>query len=89
MPRELIAPGREQVAFRDYAREPLASDQIRVRSLFGAAKHGTEMSMYLGYGSPRGAYDKELGIFTSRRRRQAELPDAPGEYVRRRDHRDR
>ena len=64
MPRELIAPGREQVAFRDYAREPLASDQIRVRSLFGAAKHGTEMSMYLGYGSPRGAYDKELGIFT-------------------------
>ena len=66
MPRELIAPARERVAFRDYAREPLAADQIRVRSQFGAAKHGTEMALYKGYGLPRGRYDGELGIFTGR-----------------------
>ena len=64
MPRELIAPDREQVAFRAYEREPLASDQVRVRSLFGAAKHGTEMAAYQGYAGPRGRYDRELGIFT-------------------------
>ena len=64
MPRELIAPTRERVAFRDYEREPLASDQVRVRSRFGAAKHGTEMAFYKGYGNPRGRYDDELRIFT-------------------------
>ena len=64
MPRELIAPARERVAFRDYEREPLAPDQVRVRSEFGTAKHGTEMAVYKGYGLPRGRYDGELGIFT-------------------------
>ena len=63
MPRELIAPERERVAFRDYPRQPLAPKQVRVRSEFGAAKHGSEMSLYKGYGSPRGRYDNELGIF--------------------------
>ena len=42
MPRELIAPERERVAFRDYQREPLASDQVsgpqRVRGR--QARHG-------------------------------------------------
>ena len=65
MPKELIAPDREQVAFRDYASEPLAEDQIRVRSLFGAAKHGTEMSIYKGYAGPRGSYDRELRLFSA------------------------
>ena len=64
MPRELIAPEPERVAFRDYPRQPLAPEQVRVRSRFGAAKHGTEMSLYKGYGNPRGRYDNELGIFT-------------------------
>ena len=64
MPRELIAPARERVAFRDYERLPLAPNQIRVRSQCGAAKHGTEMAVYKGYGLPRGCYDGELGIFT-------------------------
>ena len=64
MPRELIAPERERVAFRDYPSEPLAPDQVRVRSQFGAAKHGSEMALYKGYGLPRGRYDHALGIFT-------------------------
>ncbi|MDE0227420.1 MAG: zinc-binding alcohol dehydrogenase [Spirochaetaceae bacterium] len=64
MPRELIAPAREQVAFRDYEREPLAPHQVRVRSEFGSAKHGTEMAFFKGYGLPRGDYDDELRIFT-------------------------
>lgn len=64
MPRELIAPARERVAFREYEREPLAADQVRVRSEFGSAKHGTEMAFFKGYGLPRGGYDAELRIFT-------------------------
>ena len=64
MPRELIAPAREQVALRDFEREPLGRDQVRVRSEFGSAKHGTEMGFFKGYSLPRGDYDDELRIFT-------------------------
>ena len=64
MPRELIAPAREQVAFRDYQHEPLEPNEVRVRSEFGSAKHGTEMGFFKGYSLPRGDYDDELRIFT-------------------------
>ena len=64
MPTELIAPAREEVAFRDYKSPPLSPDQIRVRSSFGAAKHGSEMAMFQGYAGHRGNYDGELHIFT-------------------------
>ena len=64
MPRELIATAREQVAFNQYESPPLQPNQVRVKSLFGAAKHGTEMAMYKGYAGPRGGYDSEYRIFT-------------------------
>ncbi|MDE0197890.1 MAG: zinc-binding alcohol dehydrogenase [Caldilineaceae bacterium] len=64
MPTELIAPAREEVAFREYESPPLSPDQIRVRSRFGAAKHGSEMAMFQGYAGHRGNYDGELHIFT-------------------------
>jgi threonine dehydrogenase-like Zn-dependent dehydrogenase len=65
MPKELIAPAANQVAFREVQNGPLSAGQIRVRSLYGAAKHGTEMAFYKGYGAPRGAYDSEYHIFRS------------------------
>lgn len=67
MPRELIAPAREQVAFREVPTAPLQAGQVRVRTLFGAAKHGTEMALYKGYAGPRGGYDSEYRIFTPER----------------------
>lgn len=63
MPRELIAPAKEQVAFREYERVALQPSQVRVLSLFGAAKHGTEMALYKGYADKRGGYDAEYQIF--------------------------
>jgi threonine dehydrogenase-like Zn-dependent dehydrogenase len=63
MPRQLIAPGPEQVAISDYELPDLSPTQVRVRSHWGAAKHGTEMSLYKGYGGPRGAFDGELRVF--------------------------
>ncbi|MBQ43315.1 MAG: hypothetical protein CME15_12755, partial [Gemmatimonadetes bacterium] len=64
MLRELVAPAREQLAFSDCPAQPLAPDQVRVRSRFGAAKHGTEMAMYRGYAAPRGGYDGNYRLFT-------------------------
>lgn len=63
MPRELIAPAQEQVAFREVEGRPLAPGEVRVRSRFGAAKHGTEMALYKGYATARGRYDAEYRLF--------------------------
>ena len=63
MPREFIAVGKEQAAFRDYESPLLHPDQIRVHTRFAAAKHGTEMAIYKGYAAPRGRYDAEYQIF--------------------------
>ena len=52
-----------EVAFRDYESQPLAADQIRVRSRFGAAKHGSEMAMFQGYAGHRGNYDNSTRLF--------------------------
>ncbi len=57
MPRELIAVAPNEIAFREYAQLPLTPGQIRVRSRFGAAKHGTEIALYKGYAELRGAWD--------------------------------
>jgi threonine dehydrogenase-like Zn-dependent dehydrogenase len=64
MPKELIAPAKEQVAFNDYESPPLQAGQVRVKSLFGAAKHGTEMALYKGYAAPRGGFDREYQLFS-------------------------
>ncbi|MBI2939633.1 MAG: zinc-binding alcohol dehydrogenase [Chloroflexi bacterium] len=48
MPRELIAVGPRTPAFRQYEEEPLGMGEIRVRTLFGAPKHGTELRLYRG-----------------------------------------
>ena len=63
MPRALIAPAAEQVAFQECESPPLSEGQVRVKSLYAAAKHGTEMSQFKGYASPRGRFDSELRIF--------------------------
>ncbi|MFN8485979.1 MAG: zinc-binding dehydrogenase [Caldilineaceae bacterium] len=63
MVRELIAPAKEQVAFREVQLPALQTGQVRVRSHFGAAKHGTEMALYKGYANQRGGYDPEYKIF--------------------------
>jgi len=67
MPRELIAPAQEKVAFRDYESPDLQPEEIRVKSTFAAAKTGSEMSGFKGYGNPRGDYDFEWKIFRSDR----------------------
>jgi len=63
MPREvqLIAPGK--LGMVEYELKGLEAGQVRVRSEFAAAKHGTEMAFVKGYGAGRGGYDRKLGVF--------------------------
>ncbi|CAN5856561.1 zinc-binding alcohol dehydrogenase [soil metagenome] len=67
MLRELIAPAKDQVAYQSYERRVLQAHQVRVRSLYGAAKHGTEMALYRGYAAARGGYDPEYQVFMPER----------------------
>ena len=43
MPRELVALAQRTSALRDYEERPLQPDEIRVRTEYGAPKHGTEL----------------------------------------------
>jgi threonine dehydrogenase-like Zn-dependent dehydrogenase len=63
MPRELIARAPGVAEFREYEIPELAPDQIRVQTKFAAAKHGTEMAFFKGYGLSRGQYDDEFKLF--------------------------
>jgi threonine dehydrogenase-like Zn-dependent dehydrogenase len=65
VPTRFVATAKEQVAFLEYEPPALEPGQVRVKSLFGAAKHGTEMAFYKGYAAPRGAYDAEYQVHTT------------------------
>ncbi len=67
MARELIAPAPNQVAWREVSRAVLEPHQVRVRALFAAAKHGTELSLYTGSAAARGGYDNEWKVFRAER----------------------
>ncbi len=73
MPREVrvLSPG--QAGIVEYELPLLEEGQVRVRSEFGSAKHGTEMAFYKGYGSKRGRFDRELGAFVK-------TDDPPGPF---------
>ena len=60
MIRQLIATAPERVAFGHIDLPAPTPTQVRVRSRWGAAKHGTEMALFKGYAGPRGAYDGDL-----------------------------
>ncbi len=62
MPRELKAVAVKEIAFRDYELPELAEDQVRVRTRFAAAKHGTEMALFKGYAGARGPWNRELAL---------------------------
>lgn len=63
MARQLIATGPHQTAFDDVDLGPTGPSQVRVRSQWGAVKHGTEMALFKGYAGPRGSYDSRRGLF--------------------------
>ena len=64
MARELYAPAPREVACRDVDVSPPGEGQVRVRSEFGAFKHGTELTMFRDVSPLKGrTIDGELGIF--------------------------
>ena len=79
MPRELVAVAVRTPVLREYADEPLRAGEIRVRTLFGAPKHGTELHIYRGDQLPDGHYwDGEQRLVLSREAAGSDFPQLLG-----------
>ncbi len=63
MPKEFMCVAPRKLEWREYAEPKLGKGEIRIRSEFAAAKHGTETIYYKGLGQTRGYFDYELGLF--------------------------
>jgi threonine dehydrogenase-like Zn-dependent dehydrogenase len=63
MPKRLICVGPEQLEWQSYTEPALAGDQVRIQVEHAAAKHGTEMAFFTGYGLARGTYDPAYQVF--------------------------
>lgn len=75
MPRELVAVAVRTPAIREYDDEPLRPGEIRVKTTFGAPKHGTELHLYRG-DSPFGDshWDPTQHVFLPGRPSQPAFP---------------
>ena len=63
MPREVKVIAPQTLGMVEYELPPLGAGQVRVRSAFAAAKHGTELAFVKGYAAGRGGYDRDVGAF--------------------------
>ena len=63
MPLEVCALSPEKMELREYEVPKVGKGQMKVQSLYAAAKHGTELSGIKGDSAKRGTYDPELQVF--------------------------
>jgi len=61
--KELVASSIDQAELRDFLPTEPGRGEIRIRSQFGALKHGTELAGLTGYAGARGRFDDELQLF--------------------------
>ncbi|HET6428653.1 MAG TPA: zinc-binding alcohol dehydrogenase [Phycisphaerae bacterium] len=78
MPRQLLGVGTTDFGLYEYEEPELKPDQIRVRSEFTAAKHGTELAGRKGYAAHRGRFDRERGLFEMPQRAAPPAKGTPG-----------
>jgi len=64
LPKELLALAPGKPALLDYEEPPLKPNQVRIKSVFSAEKHGTTLLIYRGL-SPfsEKSFDPETGLF--------------------------
>ena len=81
MPKRLVCTAKGQLAWQEYEEPPLRPGQVRIRAQFAAAKHGTEMAFFKGYGTERGRYDPEYGLFRKDTEGRSPYPFAVGNMI--------
>ncbi|RLF17469.1 MAG: alcohol dehydrogenase [Thermoprotei archaeon] len=75
MPRELVLVAPRKPMIREYEERPLRPNEIRIKSILSAEKHGTTMVLYRGL-SPFAEkyYDPKLNLFVKRKEKAKLYP---------------
>jgi len=82
MPKELIAIAPRRPAFREYEEQTLKPDEVRIRSIFSAVKHGTELRFYRANTRDHTApFDAERRIHVEGGGRPSYFPRALGDIT--------
>ena len=81
MPKRLVCVGEERLEWQEYEDKPLQGAQVRIRTAYAAAKHGTEMAGYKGYAQRRGVYDREYMLFRQPQETEERRPSGVGNMV--------
>jgi threonine dehydrogenase-like Zn-dependent dehydrogenase len=66
MPRELILSEKGKAVLREYADRDAGEGEVKIKTLFGAPKHGTELTTYQYDPHAENYYDEEAHIFRKR-----------------------
>ena len=74
MPIQIVFSGVRQVEVREVAQEELSAHQIRVRTLYSAITHGTEMSIYQGTNPFFSKHIDDQGLFAPGQAEQFRFP---------------
>lgn len=64
--KELLANKDYMPQFYDYEEKPLGEDEVRVKSIYGVPKHGTELTDIREFPFAERYYDEELHLFMER-----------------------
>lgn len=81
MAKRLVCVAKERLEWRSFTPEPPGPQQVRIRTEYAAAKHGTEMALYQGYAMPRGVFDPEYQLFQPAAPGAARYPVGVGNMV--------
>ena len=61
--KKLVCVAPEKLEWQELPVQHPGPDEVLIKNDFAAAKHGTEMSFYKGYGARRGSWDGKRQIF--------------------------
>lgn len=61
--RKLVCSALGRIEWEEYAVPNPGPGEVRIRSLFGAEKHGTMQAFVKGYANERGSWDRDLMLF--------------------------
>jgi len=82
MPKRLIARSLTEFVWEEYELRELQPDQVRIRSHFAAAKHGTELNFLGGTEHPTtSVWDDNLELFRPLERERPPRPGGVGNMV--------
>lgn len=71
--KHLLANENYEPQLFDYEEKPLEADEVRVKCVYGAPKHGTEMTGIKAQPFEEQYYDEELKIFRKREKRESSV----------------